>query len=109
VLVAGSSPAGPISLLHRLSYLPRKDFLDGDGLELVALAFFAEEIIERGEFGGGTDCFLLPRHIGFLHFSNSRLLRRAKELRLGKPGRVKRAHQKRLTSLFIAMFQPSAN
>jgi hypothetical protein len=27
----------------------------------------------------------------------------------GKPGRVKRPHQKRVTSLFIAIFQQSAN
>jgi hypothetical protein len=35
--------------------------------------------------------------------------RLSSELRLGKPGRVKRPHQKRLTSLFIAIFQQSAN
>src|SRR6266480_3670126 len=68
----------------REAALPREDFLDGDGLELVALTFFAEKIIERGEFGGETDCFLLPGHIllpghvGLHHFSNSRFLRRAR-------------------------------
>src|SRR6185312_4215151 len=74
----GQAVAGYVLLLHRLPDLPRKDFLDGDGLEPVALAFFAKEIIERGEFGGRTDYFLLPRHIGLLHFSNSRRLRRAR-------------------------------
>jgi len=44
--------AGYVLLLHRLPDLPRKDFLDGDSLELVARTFFAKEIIERGEFGG---------------------------------------------------------
>lgn len=47
-------------LLHRLLDLPGEDFLHG--FELVALAFFAEEIIERGELGGGANGFLIPRH-----------------------------------------------
>ncbi|MCK1546270.1 hypothetical protein IVA87_01475 [Bradyrhizobium sp. 147] len=45
VIYRSSGRAGrPIWL--RLLDLPRKDFVDGDGLELVALAFFAEEIVE---------------------------------------------------------------
>ncbi|MET4069760.1 hypothetical protein ABID58_004564 [Bradyrhizobium sp. S3.2.6] len=72
--------AGYVVLLHCLLDLPRKDLFDGDGFELLSIAFFAEEIIERGEPGDGTDCFLPFRHCFFdhfdlLHFSNSRFLR----------------------------------
>lgn len=82
---ARSSCAGPgccaiCSFPSLPARLPREDFLHGDGLELLALAFLPKEIIERGELGGRTDDFLLsdrtllPGHVGLLHFSNSRFL-----------------------------------